>query len=160
MKEKFFELLEKVVQADITPITQATTAEELEAAWEKFWNEHPDLLAEIQDWAAEYADSKREVIYTAGEEISNPLEIAVLIRAGGQEDASECEIFVNWEDLTRALDATDDKFSAAVAESIRESIITHITAEDIFSAYEALEDEEGADDADDDAAVDASDGAD
>ena len=161
MKEKFFELIEKIVQADITTITQATTAEELEAAWDKFWSEHPDLLAEIQDWAAEYADSEREVIYTAGEEISNPLEIVVLIRAGEEEDASESEIFADWEDLTRSLKNTGEKFAAAVAECINTAYIPGITAEDIFSESEALEDEEDAnedtDDVDDDADGDADD---
>ena len=164
MKEKFFELIEKIVQADITTITQATTAEELEAAWDKFWSEHPDLLAEIQDWAAEYADSEREVIYTAGEEISNPLEIVVLIRAAEEEDVSECQIFADWEDLTHELEATGDKFAAAVAKCIHSIYIPTITSEDIFDAYEELAnddaDDDAADDAGDDAAVDASDDAD
>lgn len=153
MKEKFLELVKKVKQADISPIIQSTNAEELTSAWEAFWAQNPELLTEIEDWAAEYSDSEEEPIYATGEEISNPLEIVVLIHAGKQSDASECEIFREWKDLTCVLEDTGDQFATAVANCIYDSIIPEITAEDIFSAYEDLEysDEDAADNADNDA---------
>lgn len=145
MKEKFLALVKKVKEADISPITQTTNAEELKAAWEAFWADNQDLLIEIKDWAAEFHEEESDYIFAEGEEIENPMEITVIIRAIDDEDLTDENVFEEFRNLFNALNDIENNFATAIAELLRTKVITDITAEDIFSSDDEEDDDNDGD---------------
>lgn len=146
MKEKFLALVEEVKNTGIVEALYKTSnAEELTAAWQKFSAENQELIAKIKEWATEYEDSDTKAIFEDGEQIADPMEIAVCIKIIENSWVSEEEIFCNWEDLAKKIADIESDFAAAVAKLMYDNLICEITAEDIFdsdSDEDAAEDSE------------------
>ncbi len=142
MKEKFLKLVKKVKEADISYITKATTESELTAAWQSFWKQNSKLHAEIKTWASEFINTDLGPIFSNNEEIPNPMEIVIVIRGSYNSDLTECDVFNNYRNLVEALNEIGDDFASVVAKCIENDYIPNISAEDIFSKIDVIEDEE------------------
>ena len=148
MKEKFLALVQKVKEADISPITQTTNAEDLKAAWDAFWADNQNLLTEIKDWAAEFIEEESDYIFADGEDIENPMEIAIVIRAINDVDLTDEVIFKNFRNLVNALNDIENDFANVIADLLSTKIINDITAEDIFSPSDEEDDDNDDEDGD------------
>lgn len=138
MKTKFFELVKEVKEAGIAvALCNASNADEIMAAWQKFKEEKSELFAKITDWAAEFAGSDDcGAIFEDGAEVENPIEVAVCIYIMGA-DVTECEIFDSNSDFVEALCDTGEKNAEQIGNFVSENYLYSIEAEDIFSEEES-----------------------
>lgn len=135
--DKFFELISKLKELGIaTKLFKASNPTELCEEWDKFLNENSELVEEIKVWGAEYATNEdSEPIFKESAVIGDSKEVVIIICVCDDTTyVSECEICESCEDLEKSLEATGEKVAIAVARiSTFGSMISEITAEEIFA---------------------------
>lgn len=137
MKEKFLKLVEEVSKTGVAQkLRNCTTADEMQGVCDEFVYDNKELINKIEAWEHKAFVKKEGIFYREdflfgeGEEVKNPIEIAIVIHF--LPSLSEKELFESWEDLYCALHRMNEEFASAIADIAWGKYIREITIKDIF----------------------------
>lgn len=130
MREDFLNLVKEVKKTGIAKsLCNTTNAEELKTVCKKFEKGNSELIKRIRKWGKVF---NGEEIFFEGEEVEDPIEIAVIIYITNRY-GFESEIFESSDDLAYAMEDISGKFAEGLADFIFEDYVCEVTPEDIFN---------------------------
>lgn len=136
MRDKFLEIVEEIQDTKIEEaLYRASTANELKEVGKNFRNENQQIVEKSEDWGYEFENNgSNEKIFEEGEEIEDPMAIAIVIYLCNSIYVTEEEIFEDKEDFRSALEQIENHISKKLAELMKNKVLCAITAEDIFDS--------------------------